>query len=939
MERLRNESTPGDARAAFRYFLDSPLANGLVRPVGFPKSANHVHYLPLYRSAPLQIELAAQAVRLEPEADRLCEAIKLVGELNSSILARDPAKTLRAFTDYRHHFGISLLVGFKAIGLHHTSETAQTGRKPYAAFVAPFLAPRRQVITVSFEDSIDRERDYLKVRRSFLGWARESRLLPGDAAAIIDQFSPLEDYGFDLGQRLQAYGRWSHLDAVAYLHRLPSLLERAGRSAEIEAVQEAIPKNVKTTWAETFAQIDIVALENALGLDEQYSDRITFAHLPAWSEYPQIFDYRLRIEAAVGPRLDGRFPVPRMEAAKFVPPCTTATELLATGPCEPSILQKAPKACGTFHRTIALIASLENGGVGSADEEQLCMLLDQTLDVPSMVSREELNAFLPRRPNEPLYEYLRTALLYDLERNKVANHALRRALQRLVAERFEGDIVKLLEHVDTPNGHVSTHLYHTCTEAFLTELYDLYKEADQVTEAQASMLEWRGERKGDEDAILRAKSHRLNLRLRKVRGTIEETRIYVDPLRFVEWVQQELGADLRVLSTQIDEILADPDTGLSLKDPVRTAVVPRLKLLKLLDQCYAEFCTNKIYGVTSFIGRRIRHGTLHGHLVLEFQPEVRRAIDEFKDCAPRFALFLEDWLERFETAVLQMAVDQIHVRSKDKPKGVIVATLDEADKSAVAGLMLGEIAGSIKESPQLLKSVALIREYCWLLFEVDAKRARRAVEALRREFVLNPGQQNYADRPDLERRIREQIRALNSAMAQRFEVVTSWFTRPTNLSPSASVRMLFEAVLDEVRQRSPGFAPTPTITMPEDVDLIGHRFHFFYDALYILVHNAARHAKSDGPLNISTSLKTDEKHTHLTVTVASVLNPDTAEESRAGIDEAMTGEIGDAMVNHGRSGIRKLRGLVDSVEEIAGLTQEYDEDSVIFTIKMRYPRS
>ncbi|MNS41253.1 hypothetical protein D3C72_736020 [compost metagenome] len=146
-------------------------------------------------------------------------------------------------------------------------------------------------------------------------------------------------------------------------------------------------------------------------------------------------------------------------------------------------------------------------------------------------------------------------------------------------------------------------------------------------------------------------------------------------------------------------------------------------------------------------------------------------------------------------------------------------------------------------------------------------------------------------------------------------------------------------MLDEVRQRHPGFAPTPIITVPEDVDLIGHRFHFFYDALYILVHNAARHGKCDGPLHISTNLLTDERHTHLTVAITSVLKPSAAQESRDGIEEAMTGEIGDAMVNHGRSGIRKLRGLVESVEEIAGFTRTYEDDAVIFAIEMRYPRS
>ena len=68
----------------------------------------------------------------------------------------------------------------------------------------------------------------------------------------------------------------------------------------------------------------------------------------------------------------------------------------------------------------------------------------------------------------------------------------------------------------------------------------------------------------------------------------------------------------------------------------------------------------------------------------------------------------------------------------------------------------------------------------------------------------------------------------------------------------------------------------------------------------------------------------------------SLSHPD---EMKARIEEALTAEIGDAMVDHGRSGIRKLRGLVDHVEEIVGFDRRYTGDAVVFRIDMRYPRS
>ena len=938
MERLRRESELHDAALAFQYLEDSPLSYALAKPTSFPVSTGTMENLPFFGTASLPIELAPVGLRLARDADRLCAAIDFLAKLNERILARDTVGASACFAQFRERFGLSLLVAGKAMSARHASAD-DGGRKDFGDVIAPFLSPRRQVAAVAFEDSVDPGRGYIHVRRSFMRFVSENRLRDYDVPIVVDLLSPLAEQISNYSQRLQAYGRWSLIDVTAYLFRLRHILDAEGRGADVSAIDAVIPEAVRTAWTSSFDAIDVDAYQSLVGGSGLFADSPMFAHASAWSEYPEIFEYRLRVERAIGLRLDGRFPLTRTDAATMAEPCADIRALLLEGPAEVGIHSVAPGVCGVFHRTIALIASLENGGLGEVDGAQLATLLDQTSELPHLLTRAELDAFLPRRSGDLLYEYLRTALIADIEANKVSNHGIRRALERLVSAQFEGDIVKLLEHLDTPICHVASHLYHTCTEAFLTELYGLFKEADQVTEAQASILEWYGSRQADDDAISRAKSHRLNLRLRKVRGAIEETRIYVDPLRFTEWVQENIGSELRILGAEVDDIIADTDRSTSLKDPLRVAIQPRLKLLKLLDQCYAEFCTNKIYGVTAFIGRRIRHGTLHGHLVLEFQPEILRAAREFEQCAPRFAEFLLDWLRRFDAAVVQIVTDQIHVRSKDKPKGVIVATLDEADKAAYANIMLNEVAASMSESHQIARSVALIREYCWVIFEVDLKRARDAVERLRRTFVIDVESCRTND-IHVDRRISERVRALNSSLQQRFEGVRSWFTRPTNVSPSANLEMLFAAVVDEVRQRHPGFEPQIERAVAQEVDLIGHRFHFFYDALYILVHNAARHGKQRGLVKIEATLNLDdEKYTDLSVAITSELESENLAGRIELIELAMNAEIGDATLANKQSGIRKLRSLVENVTEIIGFNRQYDGDRVIFTIEMRYPRS
>ena len=91
---------------------------------------------------------------------------------------------------------------------------------------------------------------------------------------------------------------------------------------------------------------------------------------------------------------------------------------------------------------------------------------------------------------------------------------------------------------------------------------------------------------------------------------------------------------------------------------------------------------------------------------------------------------------------------------------------------------------------------------------------------------------------------------LNSSVQYRFDGVRSWFTRPTNISPSASVALLCRAVLNEIKTRYPDFEPSIEISGADEVELIGHRFHYFYDAIYVLIDNAAKHGVRNGRLLI-----------------------------------------------------------------------------------------
>lgn len=932
MERLHRECDSVDAAVVAEILGSSVLAHYRLVGEPFPSDASSHADAPYFESSSLDVELETQRLRILPEEERIIAAIGRLAVLNSELLGDDEDRANNAIRAFIEDFGVTLIVAWKTA----SARNAGGSRSRDFGFpaLAPFSSPIRSVLSAAFEDTTDRERNYIHARRSFIGFARRAALDPNEAPLIVDLLSPKLTDGFGIARRLQAFGRRSVIDTVAFMFRLNRMLRHEATDVEAARVLAALPNGIVDAWQTAFGELEPSRLQNFVGHEDQFADLKLFAHLPAWSEYGNLFDHRLTIEDAIGERLDGAMPAKR-DASTFAAPYANITELLGAAPRGP-----ADVPGDGFHRTVALVASAIHKTLQIEDGETLGRLLDCTIDVPHLLSVDEIQLLLPPRTTDALYEYYRLVLLNDANPNPARNHAVRRALQRVLRERHGGDVVAFMHSVDSDRGHVSNHLYELLSEPFLTSLYEIYEHADDVLEAQTRLLEWQGTRRNDIDAMTRAKSHRLLIRLRRVRGTIESTRIYVDPLRLFEWLADTLSEELKALAPFAEDIIADKDRTTNLADAVRTTVQPRAKLLRLIDSAYREFCTNRVHGAASFIARRIRHGTLHGHLAVELAPIVEQAAVELAESAPEFSIHLRGWMRRFDAAVLAFATDRMHVRSKEKPRGLIIGTIDDSDKNLIANAMVLRIATALRDSSQLVNPIAIILDDCWLLFEVDLRRSREAFEKLRADFVIEVGQRFITGRPDVDARISQTILELNGIVDQRFETAKSWLTRPTNFSPSASVSLLVDAVIDEVSNRHQLSHPVIDIPEDADIDLIGHRFHLVYDALFVLVVNAAKYGCVGTCMKIEARRnEEDDRFIGLIIEISSAIDPKEMDERFQQIEEEMTADVDNAMDIDKQSGLRKVRCIVEEVDEVVGFNWRRERDGVAFTLMMRYVRS
>lgn len=209
---------------------------------------------------------------------------------------------------------------------------------------------------------------------------------------------------------------------------------------------------------------------------------------------------------------------------------------------------------------------------------------------------------------------------------------------------------------------------------------------------------------------------------------------------------------------------------------------------------------------------------------------------------------------------------------------------------------------------------------------MELRRTREAFEKLRADFVIDVGQRFATGRPEVDARMSQTILELNGVVDQRFETAKSWLTRPTNFSPSASVSLLVDAVIDEVSHRHQ--LQLPVIDIPEDadIDLIGHRFHLVYDALFVLVVNAAKYCRRGTRTRIGARRDDeDDRYIGLVIEIASSVDPCEADERFRRIEEEMTADVDNAMDIDEQSGLRKPGAILSArfaVEAIGRLLLE-----------------
>jgi hypothetical protein len=647
--------------------------------------------------------------------------------------------------------------------------------------------------------------------------------------------------------------------------------------------------------------------------EDSESEYALFKHSSAWMEYDAIRRYRTLI--------DNYYDASRDEAAKLPP--KLAEQLRAwVGEATPQDLVSGTTF--TKHGYVSL-AKLELSGTATRsalfnywltesegqiafEKEDLLKLMGVTRDLARSVPIRAART-AAKLAKDSLVRLILLLLLAKRSKNELDSFLLRKLLVETAIKYHNGSLVELVKSYEKSHPYVAEYIYDIATEDFLAKLTRLAPHRADIPEIRASLHEWMASFTGDEHFLQRARAVRIDHQINRVRNEIDDHRIYVDPSRFASWLEDEMMIELNGALTS---------TGSGKKGVAVTCDETMVHLV--MTQSYNAFCSNAVFGIASYLGRRIRHGTFHGHLyssvinAMQANPKFQPLFDH----AP-FAMKWDDWKDTYNKAVQTIIAERLHVYSKSKPLGLLTPEGYWPAKQEVLSAAVKVISSNYTETTSIAGIDQTMIDYCWRLAELDLVAVTRYLRAQQTplkndKFLL---QELVPAATPTDARLAESFRReLHLSIDRKLASMFGWFKRPSIVAPIATVSLLFAATVAEIKDSIPDFDPQAGAdSSKEEIELVGDFYHLIYDSFAIAVRNAAKYADRSQPLRRNFEIVRDKGKRLVVDFSSSILPTDNPGAVSAEIEARKLADFMDANMYEDKSGISKLLLLAHNREE------------------------
>jgi hypothetical protein len=895
LNRLRVKSPTRELLQIDRVLRNPIIRTGPIVPQLFPdepqtsESYYRLERLPL----PQQLAMIDGLVRENlGKLQRLARNLRLTGDDIITGKLREAAKRVQAIFE---EFGFSHALLRKAVLIRTLLGDAESPE--VESLLVRAGLDRNNVIVTSLMHCYAEEQDLLNLKKSILNLARRGRSNQFTRDICRLPFHPVAKDADDLVDLIQSCLQSSLYDAVII------------SKINVDLVTQALP--ISSLFFSIFNKIDeegppIDAIASMYDSSDPEGEVNFYKHSSAWLENSDIVRYRLLQDHFYDAPESSYFEIDDSLIAriKMWARPTKLEELVELDDLTLhsfSSLKELEKSGPITRSSLFNFCAYITSGYDHISEQNLIALMGATRDLDKTINVNDARA-LAKLASTKLSKLIFSLLIARKSKSERDDHLLRRTLQELAHDGHNGNLVALLDAVSARSAAIATYLYETCTEDFIAKLFHIVKTSSDITETRAALHKWMGGFKKDQAYIDRARTLLIDHQLNKVRNEIDDNRIYVDSARFSQWLNDEVIHDLNVILTALEHrnALGNGD------DPQVVAIVER---------CYLSFCSNTIFGIASYLGRRIRHGTFKGHLYSTVVALERESKYATLFSQSGFSAVWGRWKADYEEKIVTIIRDRLHIESSGKRDALLKPGLNNAAKQEIAFLCAKYIAKDFLEAKATrVQSGAnqIFTEYCWRLAEYDLKNINVYLKNRKSDLVNGDLLAELRASTYSALLAKDFCKDLVRTIDEKLIAMYTWFKRPANVSPRASLQLLYKAVVAEVRDTYPEFETSTDFEAIDEIEIVGGVYHVLYDSLYVIVFNAAKHGKQKQHIDreFFFAVGSDGKSRHVIVKISSAIRDDQAEEyvaARLAVDE--DDDLADAQISETRSGIRKLYHL------------------------------
>jgi len=857
-----------------------------VLPSHFPKEPQTKEdYLRLC-VLPLNKQLSLLNAAAKGHQSNLENHLNSILALNKNILKQNFMGADELLGEIYERFGYSHLLLRKAVLIKNLS-AEESDLKNTISFIER-CGLNRNVVS-SIIHCYQEEQDYLSIKRSIMGttdYGDENRFTR-DVLRIA--FHPLSIDENDLSEQLLSCMQSSLIDGVL-IAKVNQHLYKSGRFACLEEAFKLIDDEATS--------IDEIA---KLCLSKQEAEDVFYQQSSAWLENTEVIKYRLLQDHFYDSADSGYLNINGLIIDEIsdwiadIPMDKLNTTTPLTSHAYPNLQQI--ENSGTITRSSIFNFLLHKSqGMTFIAEDDLIDLMGKTSGLSRTIDVSQMKAFASCLDSE-ISKTIAYLLIAKKSKNELDGHQLRRILQNQIIKDHSGSLVQFVSAISSRSTSVARYTYDVCTEDFIARLSHIIKTSKDITDTRAALHRWMGDFTGDNNYFDRARNLIIDHQINKVKDELDDHRIYADAGRFMEWMEDEIA---QVLSTLL--LILEHNNELHFANEPQ--------LFSIIEKCYFEFCSNKLFGVASYLGRRIRHGTFKGHLyshVISLESDYEHLLAE-----PVVSGKWSQWKNDYETHIDAIVKNKLHIKTAQKKQGFLNPYIKSTLKQEITNACMKDMVADFQANRRVDGSLQIIAEYCWRIAEVDLKAINAYLKNQKTSLINHDLINSIKLTGDYRLRgtAKDFSRDLQRRINDKLSIMYGWFKRPQSVAPKASLGLLYKAVVAEVAHVFRGFCPETDFDESDDIEIEGGAYHVLYDAFYVIVFNAAKHGKEYG--RVCRHFNVINQHGKVAIQI------EISSENKDGHDDdsvnkklklPSAADIDNAQMHEDRSGIVKLYHL------------------------------